>query len=296
MTIRTLLFVCGLILLSLATPPAPTAKADVDIKPGDVIGPDNWQRVQGMAGENLLRRIKQGYTLRIKEAKSRRPPKEFIEATERYSGKVGLSSNGEVLNYVAGLPFPNLNPNDGQAGTKVAWNMYWRWIGDDFKNGGGLNGGKIIQDAIEKNGAERRSNITHYFIKPRGRVTLDIKPTLPGYDHIDWMQIRATEYPRDTSGITTLEIRYAAAGQEDDFFIYVPSIRRVRRAPPIQRCATIAPGEFNYDDIGSFNGKITNFNYRLLGETKVLGNASQDELPFRKKSGDYLPLSVEVGS
>ena len=105
------------------------------------------------------------------------------------------------------------------------------------------------------------------------------------------MQIRATEYPRDSSGITTLEIRYAAAGQEDDFFIYVPSIRRVRRAPPIQRCATIAPGEFNYDDIGSFNGKITNFNYRLLGETKVLGNASQDELPFRKKSGDYLPLS-----
>jgi hypothetical protein len=104
------------------------------------------------------------------------------------------------------------------------------------------------------------------------------------------MQLRADEYPRDTAGTTTLEIRYADPKQEDDLYIYVPSIRRVRRAPPIQRCATIAPSEFNFDDINSFGGKVTHFNYRFLGRFKMLGNLAQEQIPFFRKSGDYLPL------
>jgi hypothetical protein len=87
-----------------------------------------------------------------------------------------------------------------------------------------------------------------------------------------------------------LEIRYADPKREDDLYIYVPSIRRVRRAPPIQRCATIAPSEFNFDDINSFGGKITDFNYRFLGRSKMLGNFAQEQIPFQRKAGDYLPL------
>jgi hypothetical protein len=107
------------------------------------------------------------------------------------------------------------------------------------------------------------------------------------------MQIRADEYPRDTSGTTTLEIRYLDPNREDDLYIYVPSIRRVRRSPPIQRCATLAPSEFNFDDIKSFNGKMTDFNYRFLGERKMLANFVQRHVPFHRKNGDYLPLDEE---
>ncbi len=104
------------------------------------------------------------------------------------------------------------------------------------------------------------------------------------------MQLRADEYPRDTAGTTTLEIRYADPKREDDLYIYVPSIRRVRRAPPTQRCATIAPSEFNFDDINNFSAKISDFNYRLLGRVKMLGNLFQERVPFERKTGDYLPL------
>ena len=76
-----------------------------DLKPGDTVGPHNWQRVQGMVGENFLNRIKQGYTFKIKEPKNFKPPKEYLEATEKYSGRVRLGSNGELLNYVARAPF-----------------------------------------------------------------------------------------------------------------------------------------------------------------------------------------------
>ncbi len=262
----------------------------VDLKPGDTIGPHNWQRVEGMVGENLLNRIKQGYIVKIKESRSMGVPKEYNAATGRYSGEARLGSNGELFNYVAGLPFPDEHPTDPQGGLKMAWNFYWRWIGDDYRTGGGTGKGKIVRYAIEKDGSERRADVLHHTMKTRGRVTLDSKPWIDGYEHIDWMQLRADEYPRDTAGTTTLEIRYADPKREDDLYIYVPSIRRVRRAPPIQRCATIAPSEFNFDDINSFGGKVTDFNYRFLGRLKMLGNFAQEQVPFYRKSGDYLPL------
>jgi hypothetical protein len=269
---------------------SPATANDVELKPGDTIGPENWEKAKSMVGENLLNRIRQGYILRIKQARSIGVPKEYNAATARYSGQVKLESNGELLNYVAGLPFPNAHLDDPQIGLKMAWNFYWRWVGDDYKTGGGTGRGKIIRYAIEKDGSERRAEVLHHTIKTRGRVTLDSKPWIDGYEHIDWMQLRADEYPRDTAGTTTLEIRYADPKREDDLYIYVPSIRRVRRAPPIQRCATIAPSEFNFDDINSFGGKITDFNYRFLGRSRMLGNFAQEQVPFYRKTGDYLPL------
>lgn len=261
-----------------------------DLKPGDVIGPHNWQRVEGMVGENLLRRIKQGYTLEIKESTPYRAPAEYVEMTARYSHRVRFGSDGRLTNHIAGLPFPDITPTDPRVGEKLAWNFYWRWLGDDYKTGGATQQEKIIRDVIEKDGSERRADIVSHTMKTRGRVTVAPKPFIPGYNHIDWMQLRADEYPRDTSGTTTLEIRYADPDVEDDFYIYIPSIRRIRRVPPVQRCATIAPSEFNFDDINSFNGKITNFRYRYLGKKKMLANLDQKNLPFHRKKGDYLPL------
>lgn len=279
-----------LIFLLIIAFPSSVQATEADLKPGDTIGPHNWQRVQGMVGENLLHRIKQGYTFKIKQSRIAGIPRQYTTATSRYSGQVKLGAGGELVNYVAGLPFPDVNITDPQAGLKLIWNFYWRWLGDDYKTGGGTAEGKIIRHAIEKDGSERRADVIHHSIKTRGRVHLDSKPSLPGYEHIDWMQLRADEYPRDTAGTTTLEIRYADPKREDDLYIYVPSIRRVRRAPPIQRCATIAPSEFNFDDVNNFSAKISDFNYRLLGRFKMLGNFSQERIPFERRSGDYLPI------
>jgi len=271
--------------------PAQSPAVDAELKPGDTVGPHNWELVRGMVGENLLHRIKQGYSFKIKQGHSIGPPKEYILATKRYSDQVTLSANGELLNYIAGQPFAEVNLSDPFAGSKLIWNFYWRWLGDDSKTGGGMGERKIIRYAIEKDGSERRAEVLHHTIKTRGRVSLGVNPILKGYEHIDWMQLRADEYPRDTAGTTTLEIRYADPNREDDLYVYVPSIRRVRRAPPIQRCATIAPSEFNFDDINNFSAKITDFHYRFLGKFKMLGNFSQERIPFQRKSGDYLPLN-----
>lgn len=280
---RAILLVC-LALLSEAK------AADIDLKPGDTIGPDNWQKIQGMVGEHFLSRIKAGQKIQIKEPKIYTPIKEYIEATEKYSGKVKLGPNGELLNYVAGQPFPKIDPSDPQVGQKLAWNFFYRWLGDDYKTGGATKEGKIIRYAIEKDGAERRADLVSYFLFPSTRYTLNPKPAIPGYEHIDFMQLRIDSYPRDASGTTTLEIRYKDPDRADDLYIYIPSIRRIRRATTTQRCQTLAPSEFNLDDINSFNGKITDFNYKFLGSKKILANISQEHLPYRRKQGDYFPL------
>ncbi|HXL08796.1 MAG TPA: DUF1329 domain-containing protein, partial [Candidatus Bathyarchaeia archaeon] len=138
--------------------------AEIDLKPG-AIGPNNWQKVQGMVGENLLNRIKQGYTFKIKEPKTIEPLREYNEATEKYASKVSLGPNGELLNYVAGQPFPNFDRNDSQVGQKVAWNFYWRWWGDDYKNGAALKEGKIIRYFLDRDGSERRGDVINIFIR-----------------------------------------------------------------------------------------------------------------------------------
>ena len=61
-------------------------------------------------------------------------------------------------------------------------------------------------------------------------------------------------------------------------------------ATTTQRCQTLAPSEINLDDINSNNGKITDFNYKKKKKKKVLANLSQENLPFNRKQGDYLPL------
>jgi Protein of unknown function (DUF1329) len=264
--------------------------ADADLKPGDTIGPDNWQRIQGMVGENFLNRVKSGHTIQIKAPKTYRHLKEYTDATEAHASKVRLGANGELIGYVAGQPFPKLDLKDPQIGQKLAWNFFWRWLGDDYKTGGAVKGGKIIRSAIEKDGAERRADLVSYFLFPRTRYNLDPKPAIPGYEHIDYMQLRVDSYPRDAAGTTTLEIRYGDPKRADDLYIYIPSIRRIRRATTTQRCQTLAPSEFNLDDINSFNGKITDFDYKFLGEKKMLANLSQEDFPFKRKQGDYLPL------
>jgi hypothetical protein len=212
------------------------------------------------------------------------------EGVCRGDGEILRKPNGDLLNYIAGQPFPKIDPRDPQAGQKLAWNFFWRWLGDDYQTGGATKTKTIIRHAIEKDGSERRADVVSYFIFPHTRYTLEPKPAIPGSEHIDFMQLRIDSYPRDGAGTTTLEIRYSDPKQPDDLYIYIPSIRRIRRAVTTLRCQTLAPSEFNLDDINSFNGKITDFNYRFLGEKKILANLNQENLPFHRNTGDYLPL------
>jgi hypothetical protein len=58
-------------------------------------------------------------------------PPPYKAATEKYSTQVRLSDKGELENFVAGLPFPLVDPNDPQAATRAVWNYSYRPMATD---------------------------------------------------------------------------------------------------------------------------------------------------------------------
>ncbi|HKJ25686.1 MAG TPA: DUF1329 domain-containing protein, partial [Myxococcota bacterium] len=58
-------------------------------------------------------------------------PPWYRDATEQYAGKARIDDEGNLLDYVAGLPFPpeSIQADDPLAGARWAWNQAYRWQG-----------------------------------------------------------------------------------------------------------------------------------------------------------------------
>ncbi|MGH8007286.1 MAG: DUF1329 domain-containing protein, partial [Candidatus Binatia bacterium] len=103
---------------------AGTGLARADVQPGEVITKDNMSKAEGLLTPSMQWFVKQGLPITVTAYKKIELPKLYKEATEKYSGQVKLSADGkEIFNYVAGLPFPNIDPNDPMAGAKIMWNQ-----------------------------------------------------------------------------------------------------------------------------------------------------------------------------
>ena len=265
-----------------------SGRAQETLKPGEVIGPNNAQKVKDMAGPTLLKRVQEGYTFTMGQPQPLNTPAAYIEATKKYSAGVKISPKDELADYVAGLPFPNIDPKDPKAGLKVMYNFYWRYNGDTLALGHADGEKVLLYYPIERSGDERHSKVIFYRLNPTSRIHSP-PSTIPGYEGVDNLFFRMNSYPRDLAGTTFLIKRYRDADRADDLWIYFPSLRRIRRFPTTQRCATIAPGEFNLDDVFLFDAKVTSFNYKLLGERKILTIVNQKHHPYKRKHGDFLP-------
>src|SRR5271167_4812509 len=105
--------------------------AGAQVKPGDVITPHNASKVETLVSPGNLVLVKQGMTMKIVPTGHLDWPPPYKAATEKYSPQVSLTSDGELKNYVAGLPFPLVDANDPQAATKIMWNFAFRPLHTD---------------------------------------------------------------------------------------------------------------------------------------------------------------------
>jgi len=75
-------------------------------------------------------------------------------------------------------------------------------------------------------------------------------------------------YPRDKSGQGVLIHQYKD-DRPDDTWLYLPALRRVRRAPTLDHGAQV-DGESTMDEMGSmFRGRINDWNWKLLGKKEL---------------------------
>ena len=185
-------------------------------------------------------------------------PKEYIEATEKYKGTAKINKQGGLENYTAGIPFPN-----PKSGAEVMWNYEYKHSGDDFF------WTQYDIDAISTTGKKKKLIGYYRRIAYQGRVKEPPMPSIPNSDGVAVKEIQGISYPEDLAGLALLTVRYQSATKGDDGWMYIPTIRRVRRISVAQRGDTFGGTDFTWDDYRTFSGKVSDYNWTLVGKKEM---------------------------
>ena len=108
------------------------ASANATVKPGDVITPGNAAQVKDLVSPGVFYSVTHGMRINVVPTERVDWPPPYKDATEKYSAQVRLTNDHRsMLGYVAGQPFPLIDPNDPYVATKIVWNNVFRPITTD---------------------------------------------------------------------------------------------------------------------------------------------------------------------
>jgi len=266
--------------------------ARADVQPGDIINKANIDKVKDLVSPGVEWCLKHGMVMKIVPYKKVEWNKAFREATEKYGGQTKLAPDGRSLvGHVAGLPFPNIDPNDPQIALKIMWNFEYKpFVTDDedLRN----------FDADTGPVADGPMSIERHFLLDHlrtlfynARVIVDPKPERPNPD-----QVRAKSSlhpilePFDLKGVGETGIRYLSPDRQDDTWLYLPSLRRVRRLSSAQRSDALFGQDTDVDSYGGYAGQIPWFDWKYLGEKEILGSFHSEAFPVKwcDGGGDFI--------
>lgn len=288
--IRTLV---RLALLLGATLMAPTTSARADVQPGDVITKDNADKVKDLVSPGVEWCVRHGMTMKIVPYKKIEWNKAYREATEKYGGQTKLAPDGRTLiGHVAGMPFPSIDPNDPQIALKIMWNYEYKpYVTDDedLRNfdadTGPVTGTAPMQ-------IERHFLLDHQrTLAYTARINVDPKPELPNPDKVRGKSsLHPILEPFDLKGVGLTGIRYLSPDRQDDTWLYLPSLRRVRRLSSSQRSDALFGQDTDVDSYGGYAGQIPWFDWKYLGEKEILASFHAEQFPVKycDGGGDFI--------
>ncbi len=209
----------------------------VAFEPGDVIEIERVVLLQNYLPpeiwEHRERFFFEGMTLEVGPCfRDYSPPVFFGEASEKFRGAAELVDNGGLSGHTAGLPFApgTIDPDDAKAGLRWAWNIQNRY------RAGGFRGRFRISDLIGRIGVAEpmegeifQSQLAHRADKPED-----------GYRVADtgthaWIAGGRFFTPFRAREFAWLQYRELDNQQDpdlsDDLHLYLPTLRKVRRAP-----------------------------------------------------------------
>jgi hypothetical protein len=290
-------FVAGLIWLG-------TALAEV--KPGDVITKDNAAKVAELVSPGNYMLVQQGMQMKIVPSDKLEWPPPFKTATEKYSPQVQLAPDGTLKNYVAGQPFPLVDPNDPQVATKVMWNFSYRPLYSDDID---MRFPEIA--SFDKNSTGSPLSyftVGHFaFYNNIGRIEVPPVPTDPD-GAASGVRYRFAFYPflepSSLRGYGMIRLRHIDPKIEDNVWVFNPQSRKLRRqsAAALSDAIGALPGfsggggsgmgggaggssasayanTLDPDSYFGFSAKIEDFNYKFLGEKQMLASVHAEHSP-----------------
>ncbi len=245
---------------------------EAGLKPGDVLGKDNWELAKGLLPDEILRHYKDGeYVNKIIDwpVGIYKVDPEFKAATQANTGKFTVSPEGTVVEkssgtqppFIYGLPFAQIDPKDPNAGIQVLWNFqYQYWNEGNSHNVTLLNWvspGKIDRESIQD----------VYFLYYDGQGAAY---RLPNPNNFSGQFVAVATSPADLNGTAALTWRYRDSNKRDSNWAYVPALRRVRAVSPANRSDGFLGSDMSQDDGPFFDGKPEDFTWKLVGEAEIL--------------------------
>ena len=244
-------------------------------KPGTVIDKSNYKKYAHLFPPEFLQAFEDGwgvvkpFSIKVGPTTSKPVSKAYLAYSAKNKGKVGLDAQGYLTNYnFEGLPFPDLQKTDKDYATKLMWNYDMKYIYDDQH--------QVLSLGWEQRKGEKLKCVTWEFIIMyfRDRMVLSPKPNLDNPINLYKAQLMHIIEPVSSKNTMTVTYRYADAKKADDTFIYLPVLRRTLRGEAGQRSTPILGSTNAVDDFGGFDGKVSEFTYKVIGEKKVLGVAN----------------------
>jgi hypothetical protein len=260
--------------------------AAAGVKPGDLITPDKAAAVADLVSPGVLHVVRHGMRMNIVPTKRIDWPPPYKEATEKYSAQVGLTPDGRSLTgYVAGQPFPMLDPNDPRIAVKIMWNNTFRPISTDdydlryfecqyqYEN---TSPSKIFYQQLGHYAGY--SNIGRTEVQP-----LPVDPDFKTSGVMYYFAIYPVLAPMDQRGVGLLRWRYLAPKEGDAIWTYQGhQSRRVRRLNEgIMSSAASEAEIFDPDHYSGFNAKNEEYDYKFLGERNMLACVHAATVPAR---------------
>jgi len=274
--------------LALLASAAASGLATADVQPGDTVTKDNVEQVKELVSPGIEWCIQHGMVMQIVPYKKVEWNKVYREATERFGGQAKLSPDGRSISgHVAGLPFPDIDPNDPQIAQKVMWNYEYKPYltdDDDLRNFDADTGAVNAKGQMQ---VERHFLLDHQrTLKYTARLEVDPKPELPNPDGVrSKRSLHPILEPFDLKGVGETSIRYLSPDRQDDTWLYMPSLRRVRRLSSAQRSDALFGQDTDTDSHGGYAGQIPWFDWKYLGEKEVLASFHAEAHPVKFCSG-----------
>src|SRR5262245_10086541 len=260
--------------------------AGAEVKPGDYITVENASKVKDLVSPGVYWRVQNGMTMKIVPTERIDWPPPYKEATEKYASQVRLTTDRRSLvGYVAGQPFPLLDPNDPDVANKIMWNYFFRPISTDDYDLRFFDAESVYAGKGKPYKSLWYYQTGHYAgYNEVGRTEVQPMPVDPDFLHSGRYAMTGLYpqlAPQDGAGGGFLRYRYADPNRADDAWAYNPQSRRMRRLNDtlMSTDQDAGPESYNPDDFECFAGKNENYNWRYLGEKSMLACINSPEVP-----------------
>ncbi|MEL7025398.1 MAG: outer membrane lipoprotein-sorting protein [Pseudomonadota bacterium] len=136
--------------------------------------------------------------------------------------------------------------------------------------------GRAIAEEADRRGqgfADTQSRLTMTLFDGRGnQVSRAMRSKTLERDDDGDRTLLFFQDPRDVRG--TAFLTHGHLDRDDDQWLYLPAIKRVKRISSRNRSGAFMSSEFSYEDLG--NDAIDKYEYRYLGETQVADQAAYE--------------------